>query len=154
MSSIYLLGIPNKLKTLLDRWTSTRAGYLDTIYSRVTGSVALASTALSTATWTNTRAGKLDNLNATISSRLATAINSVQNGTAILSSVASMDVTVSSVDVDKCLILIDVYAVLETGGTAVNRGAYGFMASSTTLRLRTYGTSQSVYLNWQIVEFN
>jgi len=29
----YLLGVPGKLKTLLDRWTATKAGYLDTTVS-------------------------------------------------------------------------------------------------------------------------
>lgn len=46
--------------TLLGRLTATRAGYLDNLSG---GAVALAATALSTATWTNARAGYLDILN-------------------------------------------------------------------------------------------
>lgn len=54
-----LAGVPGKLKTLLDRLTAARAGYLDRLDATIS-SRAAASTALSNATWTNTRAGKLD----------------------------------------------------------------------------------------------
>lgn len=56
----FLTGVPGKLKTLLDRLTATRAGYLDNLSA---GAVAQAATALSTAQWTNARAGYLDLLN-------------------------------------------------------------------------------------------
>ena len=49
-------------------WTAARAGYLDSLNANV-ASRAPASTALSTATWTGTRAGYLDSLNANIASR-------------------------------------------------------------------------------------
>lgn len=61
MSMTPFVGIPGKLKTLLDRLTSTRATNLDNLNATVS-SRAPASSALSSATWTGTRAAKLDNL--------------------------------------------------------------------------------------------
>lgn len=56
-------GVPGKLKTLTDRLTSARAGYLDNLNTNLAVLPAPASTALSTAQWTNARAGYLDTLN-------------------------------------------------------------------------------------------
>lgn len=64
-----LASVPGKLKTLLDRLTSTRAANLDNLNATIT-SRAASSTALSNTTWTDARAGKLDNLDATIASRV------------------------------------------------------------------------------------
>jgi len=54
-----LASVPGKLKTLLDRLTSTRAANLDKLDANITTRAA-ASTALSNAVWTDARAGKLD----------------------------------------------------------------------------------------------
>lgn len=54
-----LAGIPTKVKTLLDRLTSTRATKLDNIDVAIS-TRAPASTALSTAVWTNDHAAKID----------------------------------------------------------------------------------------------
>lgn len=62
MSLAPLLGLPGKVKTLLDRLTATRAGYLDNLDAAVT-TRAPSSTALSSATWTSARAGYLDKIN-------------------------------------------------------------------------------------------
>ena len=62
MSMAPLLGLPGKVKTLIDRLTSTRATNLDNLDAAITTRAA-ASTALSSATWTGTRAGYIDLLN-------------------------------------------------------------------------------------------
>lgn len=80
MAAHWLLGVPAKLTTLLNRltsvwaakldtlatdWTTTRAGKLDTIHTNmdvVLSTRAAASTALSTATWTDTRAVLVDSI--------------------------------------------------------------------------------------------
>ncbi len=54
-----LLGLPAKVKTLVDRLTSTRATNLDNLDAAVSTRSA-ASTALSNAVWSDARAGKLD----------------------------------------------------------------------------------------------
>lgn len=54
-----LLGLPAKVKTLVDRLTSTRATNLDNLDAAVSTRSA-ASTALSNVVWTDARAGKLD----------------------------------------------------------------------------------------------
>jgi len=56
-----LAGLPGKIKTLIDRLTSTRATNLDNLDAAIT-SRAVASTALSNATWTNALAAELDGL--------------------------------------------------------------------------------------------
>lgn len=82
MSSTLLLGLPSKVKSLLDRLTATRAANLDSIDTTVS-SRAPASTALSNATWTNTKAGQID---ASVSSRASqTSVNTVSsNVTSVL----------------------------------------------------------------------
>jgi hypothetical protein len=62
MSMAPLLGLPGKVKTLIDRLTSTRATNLDNLDAAITTRAA-AATALSSATWTGTRAGYIDLLN-------------------------------------------------------------------------------------------
>lgn len=54
-----LLGLPAKVKTLVDRLTSTRATNLDNLDAAIS-TCAPGSTALSDAVWTDARAGKLD----------------------------------------------------------------------------------------------
>ena len=55
----FILGVPGKLKTLLDRLTSTRAANLDNLDATVS-TRAPSSTALSSSVWTGTKAGYLD----------------------------------------------------------------------------------------------
>lgn len=74
--SAFLFGVPGKLKTLLDRLTATRAGYLDRIDATVS-SRAPASTALDSSVWTGTKAGYLD---AAVTSRLGS-IKAIYKGT-------------------------------------------------------------------------
>lgn len=67
----FLAGVPGKLKTLIDRLTSTWAAKLDTLHdTRITSTRAgyldklnLAGKATDDATWTNARAAYLDNIN-------------------------------------------------------------------------------------------
>lgn len=54
-----LLGLPSKVKTLVDRFTAGRAANLDNLNATVS-SRAAASTALTNVVWTDARAGKLD----------------------------------------------------------------------------------------------
>lgn len=67
MSLAPLLGLPGKVKTMIDRLTADRATKLDNLNATVS-SRAPSATALLSTTWTNARAAKLDNLDALISS--------------------------------------------------------------------------------------
>jgi hypothetical protein len=60
----FFASVPGKLKTLTDRLTPARAGYLDNLNTNLAVLPAPASTALSTALWTNGRAANLDLLSA------------------------------------------------------------------------------------------
>jgi len=142
MSAQFLLGVPGKLKTLLDRLTATRAGYLDnldaTISSRTSASI-----------WTGTKAGYLD---AAISSRLSSAIASVQTGY-VSSNTGSgsgedtryADVTISSVDTSKSVVIVH----NQYGDSLVS----GRLTSSTNLRLAV-NISSWRSCRWYVVEFN
>lgn len=94
--SAFLLGVPGKLKALLDRLTADRAGYLDRLDATVS-SRAPASTALSSATWTGPRAAKLDEIG----------IKSIQRGTIVVSaggtSTGSNTATISAVATGKAV---------------------------------------------------
>jgi len=92
MSLAPLMGLPGKVKTLLDRLTATRAGNLDNLNTTVS-SRAAAATALSTANWTNTRAGNLDTI-PTLAGRLtagrATLLDNLSNLDAAVSGSKSL----------------------------------------------------------------
>ena len=246
-----LYGLPGKIKTLLDRLTAARAGYLDSINPAGTGwnstragyvdrldaavsTRAPASTALSTATWTATRAGYLDNLNATVSSRadgsiwtstragyvdridttvssradgsiwnstragyidtmigridasissrstltandvwgagtrtvtgIPTVINSIQRGAVTFSSESSGNITISSVDLSKSMLVIscrsgrsDDYAYPTGSGWVSTNVAGGYLSSSTNIAWSSgslYNTSYSDgTMYWQVIEF-
>lgn len=110
-----LYGLPGKIKTLLDRLTAARAGYLDSINPAGTGwnstragyvdrldaavsTRAPASTALSNATWTDARAGYQDRLDTTVSSRApaSTALSNVTWTDARAVKVDNLDAAVST----------------------------------------------------------
>lgn len=136
-----LMGLPGKMKTLIDRLTSARAGYLDNLSA---GAVAQAATALSSATWTGTKAGYLD---AAVSTRLSTAINSIQTGYATANTIGAgedayyLDITITSVNTAKSVVLIQ-----PGSATAVT----GRLTAATTLRI---GSPGNVPARWIVVEF-
>jgi len=142
MSASFLLGVPGKLKTLLDRLTATRAGYLDNLDATV-------SSRTSSSVWTGTKAGYLD---AAVSSRLSSAIASIQTGY-VSSSTGSgsgedtryADVTISAVDTSKSVVIVHP----QLG----DYPASGRLTSSTNLRL---GVNTTGWRNarWYVVEFN
>lgn len=138
-----LLGLPGKLKTVLDRLTSTRAGYLDNL-----------ATSLTNTTWTDAKAGFLD---AAITTRMSS-IKSIRRGSVSVSFTSgggSATVTLSpSVDVDKTLVFY-----MGMSGNAL--GGYATLSNSTTITCGCggYGTNMglsasSATVYWQLIEFN
>ena len=147
-------------------WSDARAGKIDNLDAAIS-TRAPSSTALSTATWTPTKAGYLD---AAISSRstltandvwgagtrtltaLPSVIKSYQTGFAALSArgngedVRYNDITISSVDINKCIVIINYH-----GGNGVI-GATGRLTSNTNLRISS-GSESGIYLRWQVIEF-
>ena len=69
-----LMGVPGKLKTLLDRLTSTRATALDNLDAAI-------STRASASVWTGALATELDGLAPAIAAIPTTPINSIQYNT-------------------------------------------------------------------------
>ena len=95
--SSFLMGVPGKIKTLLDRLTSTRAEKLDKLdqldkFDDTISSRAPASTALLNTTWSDQRAVNID---ATISSR-APASTALLNTTWSDQRAVNIDATISS----------------------------------------------------------
>lgn len=101
-----LLGLPGKIKTLLDRLTSVRATALDDLDATIS-SRAPASTAMSNATWSDARAAKVDYLDVAVSTRLSTVINSIQQISYSSGAVAinAHTFTISAVTVAKTIVL-------------------------------------------------
>ena len=102
----FLLGVPGRLKTLIDRLTSTRAGYLDNLasYTPARGTKldnldALITSRASGADYTPTRAGKLDNLDATVASRApaSTALSTSTWTSARAAKLDNLDATISGI---------------------------------------------------------
>jgi len=144
MSAQFLLGVPGKLKTLLDRLTATRAGYLDRLDATI-------SSRTSSAVWTGTKAGYLD---ASISSRLSSAVASIQTGYVSGSGTTGsgedtryIDTTISAVSTSKSVVIWQ---------TATDEGfvmTTARLTSTTNVRCSAR-TSNSVHGRFYVVEYN
>ena len=155
-----LLGLPGRIKILIDRITSTRASNLDNLDGAVS-SRAPASTALSSSVWTGTRAGYLD---ASISGRAsqssvdaipASPIKSVQRG---LLTVGGADappynVTISAVDLGKSVLTFS-YGNSSSAELRSDRLLWGRLTSSTNIRFDKCRPGVSTYtIAWEVVEY-
>jgi len=156
-----LLGLPGRIKILIDRITSTRASNLDNLNATVS-SRAPASTALSSSVWTGTRAGYLD---ASISGRAsqssvdaipASPIKSVQRGLLIIGYgyTPPHNVTISSVDLGKSMLTFS-YGGAANDALTPEQMFWGRLTSSTNIRFDRYQTSSSSYytIEWEVVEY-
>lgn len=181
--SSFLLGVPGRLKTLLDRLTDARAARLDAdISSRMPGSTTqrdridttISSRAPSSDTdtllarLTATRASRLD---ADISSRASgsqastieskvdaiptSPIKSIQTGVLSFGPIDSTtdDVTISSVNTGKSVVLAT-FANNVFSGELREVSAAVYLTSSTNLRLEKAVDRQDIIVAWQVVEFN
>jgi hypothetical protein len=151
----FLAGIPGRMKTLLDRLTAARAGYLDNLAA---GPVAQASTALSTATWTNGLAAELDALAPAIAALPTGTVRSIQTGykaadAAPLSSTGEdsryYDITITAVtNTAKCLVF------WFPGNSNSGISAMPRLTSTTNLRLASGAAgAMTVQGRWYVVAF-
>ena len=137
-----LLGVPGKLKTLLDRLTAARATKLDNLDTAIT-TRAPSSTALSTATWTATRAGYLDGpiSNASKHAKLIATgyLSTTRSGTGSGEDVSYYDVTISGVtDAANCVVdvgLMQFYAVADSYPPSSAFTVTGRLTSAVNLRI-------------------
>lgn len=123
-----LMGLPGKVKTLLDRLTSTRAANLDSLDAQVS-TRAPASTALSNVVWTNGLAASL--AGALLLDRAD--ILSI-SGTGTGGTVVTADLTVAAVTIGKCF-LVPLGSVVVQGHNSYAAGFSLFLVNSTTARL-------------------
>jgi hypothetical protein len=145
-----LIGLPGKIKTLLDRLTATRAGLLDNLDAAMTTRAA-ASTALSTATWSATKAGYLD---VAISSRLSAAVKSIQTGYrggALASSGTGEDLYYADITLGTAVTVAKTFVILQHAATTNNSGT-GRVTSTTNLRL-SRSDSNGMTCRYYVVEF-
>ena len=155
-----LLGLPGRIKILIDRITSTRASNLDNLNATVS-SRAPASTALSSSVWTGTRAGYVD---ASISGRASQSsvdalpqgiIKSVQRGLLTLDSgdAPPHNVTISSVDLGKSMLTFS-YGASSTATLTPERLLWGRLTSSTNIRFDRYDSTLFYHtIAWEVVEY-
>jgi hypothetical protein len=146
--SAFLFGVPGKLKTLIDRLTSTRAGYLDNL-----------------AQYTTTRAGYLDRLNsyldASVAGRLGS-IKTIRYGTITISTYnynrQSATDTFTAVDTAKAVLIP---LGMTVGGTASANAACSYritLTNSTTVTVNVTISDGSgpptTTVQYLLVEFN
>ena len=147
----FFAGVPGRLKTLTDRLTSARAGYLDNLNTNLAALPAPASTALSTAQWTNTRAAYLDNIALPVPS---TFIQSIQTGWFAVGTQTGgsnedatyREITLSPaiVNTAKCVCFVQPQNNME-----LTVRVY----STTKLRVSSKDSSASFGARWYVVEF-
>lgn len=148
-----LMGVPGKLKTLLDRLTSTRAGNLDNLDAAVTTRAA-ASTALSTSQWTNTLATDLGTISSGASA-FTGIINRIQYGAVSLSAASSATATVTSVNTAKSVL---VYLGATVNGTAAAAASDNWfcrltLTNATTVTAYRVGSTGICIVSFCLVEF-
>ena len=153
-----LLGLPGRIKILMDRITSTRASNLDNLNATVS-SRAPASTALSSSVWTGTKAGYL---NAAISGRASQSsvdalpqgiIKSVQRGSFNPPQAStSANVTISSVDLGKAFLVFSFRS--DTTGSNLEFIWTGNLTSATNINFQRYTTLTINHtIEWQVIEY-
>lgn len=143
-----LLGVPGKLKTLIDLWTSTKAGYVDAAVT----SRAPASTALSTAVWSSGLATELDGLAPSIAAIPTTPINSIQYGeVTINTSSTSGTATITAVTTAKTVLI---YLGCRTDATTItNANATLTLTNTTTITATRTGNGNTLIVRFVAVEF-
>jgi len=157
-----------KLDTLETRLGATWAGKLDTLEARL-GSVwaakldtaissrAAADTAVSTANYTSGRATKVDFLDALISSRMAS-IKSIRRGTITINSGNSSGTATLSPAVDLAKTLLIPLGSATPGSATIyltEDSAFRVeLTNTTTVTATRGGTTNSMYVGYQIIEFN
>jgi len=166
----FLLSIPPRVKLLTDRLTAARAQALDSVsetrMARLDAAVssrAAAATALSSNVWTSGHADKLNNLPSGVVKRVLSGY--VETTEALygyaLEDRRYVDITISAVDPDKCI----VSCIGTAAGT--HSGGYIFWTTSvptyivsarltgpTTLRVHVGRSNAGCILaHWKIVEF-
>ena len=163
-----LYGLPGKIKTLLDRLTAARAGYLDSINPAVTGwnstragyvdrldaavsTRAPASTALSNATWTDARAGYQDRLDTTVSSR-APASTALSNATWTDARAVKVDNLDAAISSRSTLTAADVWAAgtrtLTSGTSPIKSVQRGVKTGSGTVTITAVNTAKAFVISY------
>lgn len=143
--SDFLLGVPGKLKTVIDYLTTNlsiaRSAKIDNLDTTLS-SRAAGSTALSTAVWTNTRAGLLDGV-----------VRSIQTGESTtlfpVSGLFQSDYAITSVDVAKSIVLVQPILYNLPGGQVSN--AFAYLINATTLRVKSFSSNDTC--RWTVLEF-
>jgi hypothetical protein len=157
------MGVPGKLKLLLDRMTAARTANLDNLDVAVS-SRAPGASALNTAIWTNARAGYLDNLSA---GTVSTFVQSVQTG--YINSVAPTggagedsvytDVGIAAVNPAKSVVLLQSLSYFNPSGYFLPTDGTARLVASNVLRVSSVNATPagvaptSLSGRWIVLEF-
>ena len=171
----FLLGVPGKIKTLLDRLTLTRAGYLDdlstiltdtadmqpkvnTINSRITANIATSSALATVDTNVDTLVTRISSTQRTTRIRNRTYGQNIFSGSNANNTY--YDITVGTIAVaGKCVVIPVVGHVGDNNFTYGSPcSAYAYMTSTTNARVyvlgrRYSGTYANTYVGVSVIEF-
>jgi len=138
-----LAGLGAQVKTLLDRLTSTRAGYLDRLDATV-------SSRASASDWPASLASQIDtNLDAPISA--ISPVKSVQRGTFTMGSgTGSRTQNISTIASSKAL----VFHTVKSSSGGINSMSLMVRLYSTNITFQRDNSNYSVDVAWQVIEFN
>jgi hypothetical protein len=143
-----LMGVPGKLKTLLDRLTATRAGYLDNLDAAI-------STRASASVWTSGLATELGGLDTAIAAIPLSVINSIQAISITMSSASSATQTITGVVVAKSVVVFTGFSCDATAASANFHHVMSKLAltNTTTVTASRNGSTGTVIVNGFVVEF-
>ena len=94
----------------------------------------------------------------TVMGWLNSPVKSVQRGVATLNSVNTLDVTITSVNTSKSMVIATDYWDSSSNSATTqfdidSSRSYCNLSASTTLQIKRGGTRETVYVAWQVIEF-
>lgn len=141
-----LMGVPGRLKTLLDRLTSTRATALDNLDAAI-------STRASASVWTGALATELDGLAPAIAAIPTTPINSIQYNTVTISDTNTSGTRTLGTTVNAAKSVL-VYLGGSYSASTMNASVGRItLTSGTTVTADRGGTSGNLIISFCVVEF-
>lgn len=149
----YLLGVPGKLKTLLDRLTATRAGYLDASISSRASATNLATVDTVVDTILADTAYMQPRLASMPTNPLTTAVRNVRYGSGSYSGASRtyVDITMSAItNINKCVLSVKGY---DADNYTDVKPTYGQVTSTTNVRVYFNANMPSLSASYNLTEF-
>lgn len=80
-------------------------------------------------------------------------VKSVQRGVSTVGASATLNVTVSAVNMSKSVLLVDKHQIIGGGSTASTGGTTSSLSSSTNIQIINNSAAGAILVAWQLIEY-